>query len=98
MAEKYQFQSFKELIDHIVGDLKDSEILMIKNADPMGIHYALDRWVKSEFLNDNIKELVSNKILEESSSTNNDADLKDNIHPDDISGFIIQEIISKIKG
>lgn len=98
MSEKNPFQSFEELIDHIVVDLKDSEILMIKNADPVGVYYALDRWVKSEFLDDNIKELVSNKILEESSPTNDNVDQKENIHPDDISGFVIQGLISRIKG
>lgn len=99
MSDKNEYQDFEELINHIVANLSDSELLMIRNADPAGIHLALDRWIKSEFLSNsdnNVKEIVSNKILEESSSTKDNIDVNENIHPDDISGFIIQQIIRKI--
>lgn len=94
-----KLQNFDELIDFIVENLSQNELMMIKNADPAGIHFALDRWIKSEFLSNsdnNVKVIVSNKILEENPYTKDNIGLKESIHPDDISGFIIQEIIRKI--
>ena len=97
MSKKITFDSFDKAIEYIVTLLSTNEIELIKNSNPEGLHLGLARWIQSEFVNSNetnISELTSKIIIEEIYDNTSDETY---IHPDNITGFIIDALITKIK-
>ena len=100
MSGKKIFGDFSEAIDHIIGTLDESEIEAVKNADPAGLHMALDRWIKNDYVysdSTNINDLVSHKVRGEDPYYKENPDKDISVHPDNISGIIIDGLIEKLQ-
>lgn len=98
MFDNQNFKDLDEAINYIINNLSDSEKDVIRNADPMGAHFALDRWIKSEYVSNeslNLEGLVSKKVKE--SDPDFSEEQSHNIHPDDVAGIIIDELLKKLK-
>lgn len=100
MTEHKKFDNLDDAIEHIISKLDNSERELIKNADPSDLHMALDRWIKNEYVfsdTTNMNELIYDKIRSENPyySINSNERLK--IHPDNLSGIIIDGLIEKIQ-
>ena len=95
-----KFSNLEDAIDHVIGSLSDSEKQLIINCDPAGIHLGLAGWVRSEIVSNenlNIVELIYDKIKNENTYYRENPDELHLIHPDNITGLIIDELIRRIK-
>ena len=95
-----KFKNLSEAVEHIINQMSDNEKDMIKNADPAGIHFALARWVNSEYAsneNYNFRELVLKNLRDEDPSAIEQPKESIKIHNDNIVGIIIDQIIEKIQ-
>ena len=100
MTEEKKFSTLNEAIDYIISQLSDKEKDMIKNGDPTGLHMGLAGWVNREFVNNenmNFAELVYEKVKNEDNNYKQAPNKPLYIHPDNITGFIIEELIEKLK-
>ncbi|NIP29801.1 MAG: hypothetical protein GTN59_04345 [Candidatus Dadabacteria bacterium] len=100
MSEKKIFSDFESAIEFIIDSLDDSERDLIKNADPAGLYMALDRWIKNDYVyseTTNINELIHEKVREEDPYYNNNPSANLTIHPDNLSGIIIEGLIEKLQ-
>ena len=100
MNEEKKFANLDEAVDYIIGNLSDSEKDLIKNADPSGLYLGLAGWVSREFVNNenlNIAELVYDQIKKNDPYYRENQDKPLHIHPDNITGLIIDELIGKLK-
>lgn len=100
MNERKIFDTFGNAIEFIIDQLNDGEKELIRNGDPVGLHMALARWIKNDYVfsgDTNINELVSEKVRNEDPYFKNRPDEKLIIHPDNLSGIIIDELIKKLK-
>ena len=100
MTENQKFNNLDEAIKYILDDLSADEKEVIKNADPMGAHFALDRWVKSEYLSNKdlgLSKLVSEFVRDSDPNYENNLDGSTQIHPDDVAGIIIDQLLAKLK-
>ena len=99
MSEKKKFNNLDEAIDYIIDQLSDSERELIKNGDPAGLHMGLAGWVSKEFVYNeklNITELVIDQIKNKDPYYRENQDKPLHIHPDNITGLVIDELISKL--
>ena len=97
MSKNKKFKDLDEAINYIISNLSDSEKDVIRNADPMGAHFALDGWIKSEYVSNkdlNFEELVSKKV--EESDPDFSKEKSHGVHPDDVAGIIIEELLKKL--
>ncbi|NIP31056.1 MAG: hypothetical protein GTO02_15005 [Candidatus Dadabacteria bacterium] len=88
-----KFNNLNEFFDNLISSLSSGEIDLIKNSNPEGIHMALSRWVQNNIVNNaesNVSELVTKRIIK-----NNDE--ISYVHNDNIAGFIIDELIERLK-
>ena len=95
MTKKFNFSSFDEAIEFIIKQLSLNEIDLIKNGNEQGLHLGLSRWVLSEFVNNrktNISLLAREIIIDKTPGI---LDNEAYIHPDNITGFIIEGLIRK---
>ncbi len=100
MTERKKFNNFSGAIEYIISELDDSEKELIKNGDPAGLHMALDRWIKNEYVfsdTTNINELIYDKVKKEDPYYRDSPDEQLKIHPDNLSGIIIDRLIEKLK-
>lgn len=100
MSGKKEFSDLGEAIDHIIGTLDESEIEAVKNADPAGLHMALDRWIKKDYVysgSTNINDLVREKVKNEDMYYKDNPDAEVSVHPYNISGIIIDGLIEKLQ-
>ncbi|NIS09868.1 MAG: hypothetical protein GWO07_14225 [Candidatus Dadabacteria bacterium] len=100
MSGKKEFADFDKAIEHIIGTLDESEIEAVKNADPAGLHMALDRWIKKDYVfsdTTNINDLVCEKVKNEDKYYKDNPDAEITVHPDNISGIIIDGLIEKLQ-
>lgn len=94
MNKQSNFDSLEQVMEHILGQIDDKERNLIINSSPEGAHLALARWVRDEFVYSdklNVKQVVRDQILK-----NYTNELNTEIHVDNITGFIIDEIISRL--
>lgn len=100
MSQNKKFNNLDEAIKYILDDLSADEKDALKNADPMGAHFALDRWVKSEYLSNKdleLSELVSNFVRDSDPNYEDSPDRETQIHLDDVAGIIIDQLLAKLK-
>ncbi|MGI9535255.1 MAG: hypothetical protein ACR2NW_09925 [Thermodesulfobacteriota bacterium] len=100
MHEEKKFSNLNEAIDYIVSQLSNNEKDLIKNGDPNGLQMGLAGWVNKEFVNNenmNFTELIYEKVKNEDPNYKQNPDKPLYIHPDNIAGFIIEELIEKLK-
>ena len=100
MTESKKFKNLDEAIDYIIGQLSDSEKDLIKNGDPASLQMGLAGWVNKEFVyseNMNFSELVYEKVKSEDPEFKSNPDKLLFIHPDNVAGIIIEELIEKLQ-
>jgi hypothetical protein len=100
MSEQKRFHDFDGAVDYIISRLDNSERELIENADPAGLHMALDRWIKNEYVfseTTNINELIYDKVKKEDPYYRDNPDEQLKIHPDNLSGIIIDGLIEKLQ-
>ena len=100
VTEEKNFNSLSDAVDYIISNLSDSEKDLIRNGDPAGIHLGLAGWVMREYVtNDdmNFTHLIYEKVKKEDPHYTDNPEKPLYIHPDNIAGFIIDEIIEKLK-
>ena len=94
------FRNLEEAIDYIISRLSENEKELIINSNPAGLHLGLAGWVRSEIIGDanlNIVELIYNKIKKENKYYLENPDELQFIHPDNLTGFIIDELIARLR-
>ena len=100
MCEGKKFSNLEDAIDYIISSLSDKELELIKKSDPASLHMGLAGWVNKEFVNSdriNLTELIYEKVVKQDPNYKEDPNKPLYIHPDNITGFIIEELIQKLK-
>ena len=100
MSNMNNFNDIDEAIDFIINQLSDEERELIKSSDPIGIQFALSKWIRTGFIiegKNNLNELIHDKIKSEDPYYRENPDVPLVIHPDNACGFIIGELIKKLK-
>ena len=100
MSEETKFTDLSDAIEYVISQLSENEKDLIANADSAGLHLGLAGWVRSAILSNeslNLTELIYEKIRKENPYYNEHSEEPLFIHPDNITGYIIDELISKLK-
>jgi len=99
MSEEKKFTDLGEAIEYVISQLSENEKDIIANGDSAGLHLGLAGWVRSEILSNeslNLTELIYEKIRKETPHYNEHSEEPLFIHPDNITGYIIDELICKL--